>query len=61
MPSGADCDHKGKLSLDGGVRMQSAAGYDAVLEGDKIYFPLVASPEYRDVIHGDCALGILVS
>ena len=49
--------------LDGSSNQLSDVGCvkDAVLEGDKIYFPLVASPEYRDVIHGDCALGILVS
>ena len=49
--------------LEGSSNQLSDVGCvkDAVLDGDKIYFPLVASPEYRDVIHGDCALGILVS
>ena len=34
---------------------------DAVLDGDKVYFPLVPEPDYRGVAHGDCAIGIVIS
>ena len=34
---------------------------DAVLDGDKVYFPLVPEPDYRGVAHGDCAIGIVIA
>ena len=34
---------------------------DAVLDGDKVYFALTPSEEYRTSAYEDCAVGILVS
>ena len=34
---------------------------DAVLDGDKVYFPLEPEPDYRGVAHGDCAIGIVIA